>query len=93
MLDYYKNELDVAEMQVALARDGYEKKVNELAVALKDVSVEEAEKLIDDVKFAKEALSGLEQSRDWAKVRYQEEYDKPENAQKRAKEVLFGGNE
>ncbi len=93
MLDYYKNELDIAEMRVALARDGYEKKVNELAVALKDVSVEEAEKLIDDVKFAKEALLGLEQSRDWAKVRYQEEYDKPENAQKRAKEVLFGGNE
>lgn len=93
MLDYYKNELDIAEMRVALARDGYEKKVNELAVALKDVSVEEAEKLIDDVKFAKEALSGLEQSRDWAKVRYQEEYDKPENTQKRAKEVLFGGNE
>lgn len=93
MLDYYKNELDIAEMRVALARDGYEKKVKELAVALKDVSVEEAEKLIDDVKFAKEALSGLEQSRDWAKVRYQEEYDKPENAQKRAKEVLFGGNE
>ena len=93
MLDYYKNELDIAEMRVALARDGYEKKVNELAVALKDVSVEEAEKLIDDVKFAKKALSGLEQSRDWAKVRYQEEYDKPENAQKRAKEVLFGGNE
>lgn len=93
MLDYYKNELDIAEMRVALARDGYEKKVNELAVALKDVSVEEAEKLIDDVKFAKEALSGLEQSRDWAKARYQEEYGKPENAQKRAKEVLFGGNE
>lgn len=93
MLDYYKNELDIAEMRVALARDGYEKKVNELAVALKDVSVEEAEKLIDDVKFAKETLSGLEQSRDWAKVRYQEEYDKSENAQKRAKEVLFGGNE
>ena len=93
MLDYYKNELDIAEMRVALARDGYEKKVNELAVALKDVSVEEAEKLIDDVKFAKEALSGLEQSRDWAKVRYQEEYDKLENTQKRAKEVLFGGNE
>lgn len=67
MLDYYKNELDIAEMRVALARDGYEKKVNELAVALKDVSVEEAEKLIDDVKFAKEALSGLEQSRDWGK--------------------------
>ena len=80
-------------MRVEIARDGYEKKVNELAVARKDVSVEEAEKLIDDVKFAKEALSGLEQSRDWAKVRYQEEYDKPENAQKSAKEVLFGGNE
>lgn len=51
MLDYYKNELDIAEMRVALARDGYEKKVNELAVALKDVSVEEAEKLIDDVNI------------------------------------------
>ena len=57
MLDYYKNELDVAEMQVALARGGYEKKVNELAVALKDVSVEEAEKLIDDVKFARRLKS------------------------------------
>lgn len=90
MLDYYKNELEVTEMQVALAKEGYKRKINRMADSLKNASVEQAERIIDDIRFAKKALSELETHRDYLKKTYQEEYDKPENVQKRAKEVLFG---
>ncbi len=82
MLNWYKETLDVAEMQVSLARSGYEKKIAELADALNGVSIEEAEELIDEIKFAKKALSDLEVSRDNAKRRYQEECEAREGGNK-----------
>lgn len=90
MLDYYKEKIDLLEMQISLAKDGYEKKINELAVALKDVSVEDAEKLIDNIKFAKKAITELESDRDYAMSQYQNELSKPENARKRANDIVFG---
>lgn len=90
MLDYYKEKVDLLEMQISLAKDGYEKKINELAVALKDVSVEEAEKLIDNIKFAKKAITELETDRDYNMRQYQNELSKPENARKRASDIVFG---
>lgn len=90
MLEYYKKELEIAEMKVTLAKDGYEKKINDLSAALKGASIEKAEQLIDEIKVAKKAVSELEADSVYAKERYQKEFEKPENTQKRAKEILYG---
>ena len=79
MLDYYKKEMETAEMQVALASDGYEQKINKLSEMLMGASVEESDKLFKEIKFAREALASLEERRDYFKKRYQEEYDKHES--------------
>ena len=92
MLDYYKEQLELCEMKVSLAKEGYEKKMRDLSESLKNAqSVVEAELLIDNIRLAKKALTDVEKERDHIKQRYEEEYAKPENTQKRAKEVLFGG--
>lgn len=79
MLDYYKKEMETAEMQVALASDGYEQKINKLSEMLMGASVEESDKLFKEIKFAREALASLEERRDYFKNRYQEECDKHES--------------
>lgn len=80
MLEFYKEKVELTNMQIVLAKEGYAQKIKSLSDSLKYVnSVEEAEKLIDDVKFAKKAISELEIQRDAYMRDYNNEYEKRGN--------------
>ena len=73
MLEFYRERVEVFSMQLKLAKDGYEQKIKGLSDELKYAnSVEEAEKIIAEVKFAQEAIKELAASRDGALKDYNE---------------------
>lgn len=73
MLEFYKKRVEVFSIQLKLAKDGYEQKIKELSNELKYAnSIKEAEKIIDEVKFAQEAIKELNDSRDIALKDYNE---------------------
>ena len=73
MLEFYKKRVEVFGMQLKLAKDGYEQKIKELPNDLQYAdSVEEAEKIIDEVKFAQEAIKEIVACRDGALKDYNE---------------------
>nr|DAQ49167.1 MAG TPA: hypothetical protein [Caudoviricetes sp.] len=92
MLDFYGKLFKKQEKQVELAEVGYAIKLRNLPAALAGASMEESERLIEDVRFAKEALEDMKKERDSTKARYIAERNKPENAVKVLKEIEFEGD-
>ncbi len=92
MLDFYGKLFKAQEKQVELAEVGYAIKLRNLPAALAGASMEESERLIEDVRFAKEALADMKKERDSTKARYIAERNKPENAVKVLKEIEFEGD-